>query len=189
MQGFVQVTTHYDQQLNQVDIGGLTPGLYQVRMSGPNPDSRVAVLDIGTNSARTLDINAASREMARITLRFDGMGDSDSGSESRQGRNGGVQVALIDTDTHRGSYYSNANDGGGGMARREQKDANAERTMEVPPGRYEVVLQGRPNIFLTGLTAKGAEAAGRYVTVGAGESTLTIHVASGRASAERNRDA
>jgi hypothetical protein len=54
--------------------------------------------------------------------------------------------------------------------------------MEVPPGRYEVVLQGRPNIFLTGLTAKGAETAGRYVTVGAGESTLTVHVASGRAS-------
>ena len=41
---------------------------------------------------------------------------------------------------------------------------------------------GRPNIFLTGLTAKGAETAGRYVTVGAGESTLTVHVASGRAS-------
>ena len=33
--------------------------------------------------------------------------------------------------------------------------ANADRTIEVPPGRYEVVLQGRPNIFLTGLTAKG----------------------------------
>jgi hypothetical protein len=54
--------------------------------------------------------------------------------------------------------------------------------MEVPPGQYEVVLQGRPNLFLTGLTAKGAQAAGRYVTVGAGDSTLTIHIASGRAS-------
>ena len=43
-------------------------------------------------------------------------------------------------------------------------------------------MNGRPNIFLTGLTAKGAETAGRYVTVGAGESTLTVHVASGRAS-------
>jgi hypothetical protein len=54
--------------------------------------------------------------------------------------------------------------------------------MELPPGRYEVVLQGQPNIFLTGLAAKGAETVGRYVTVGAGDSTLTIHVASGRAS-------
>ena len=181
IQNFVQVTTHYDQQLGQVDVGGLTPGLYQVRMSGPNPDSRVAVVEISANSARTLDINAASREMARITLRFDGLGDSDSSSDSRQGRNGGVQVDLIDTDTHRGSYFSNGNEGGGGMARREQKDGTAERTMELPPGRYEVVLRGRPNLFLVGLAAKGAEVAGRYVTVGAGESTLTIHVASGRA--------
>lgn len=54
--------------------------------------------------------------------------------------------------------------------------------IEAPPGRYEVVLQGRGNVFLTGLAAKGAETAGRYVTVGAGESTLTVHTASGRAS-------
>jgi hypothetical protein len=54
--------------------------------------------------------------------------------------------------------------------------------LEVPPGRYEVVLQGRPNFFVTGLTAKGAETAGRYVTVSAGDSTLTVHVASGRAT-------
>ncbi len=63
-----------------------------------------------------------------------------------------------------------------------QRDRNADRVIEVPPGRYEVVLQGRGNVFLTGLTAKGAETAGRYVTVGAGESTLTVHTASGRAS-------
>jgi Carboxypeptidase regulatory-like domain len=177
-QGFVQTTMHYDQQQGQVDVGGLTPGLYQVRMSGPNSDGRAAVVEISANSARTLDLNAASRDMARITLRFDGLGDSDS--NSRPERNGGVQVTLIDTDTHRGSFSSNDNEGG--LARRDQRETNAERTIEVPPGRYEVVLQGRPNIFLTGLTAKGAEAAGRYVTVGAGESTLTVHVASGRAT-------
>ena len=182
VQGFVQVSTHYDAQQNQVDIGGLTPGLYQVRMSGPNPDSRVAVVEINANSARTLDLNTASRDMARITLRFDGLGDSDSDSNTRPERNGGVQVTLIDTDTHRGIFSSNSNEGGGGpMQRRDQRDPNAERTIDVPPGRYEVVLQGRPNIFLKGLTAKGAEVAGRYVTVGAGESTLTMHVASGRA--------
>jgi hypothetical protein len=179
MTGSVQVTTHYDQQQGQVDIGGLTPGLYQVRMSGPNPDSRVAVVEINANSARMLDLNAASRDMAKITLHFDGLGESDS--NSRPERNGGVNVNLIDTDAGRGSYFSNGNEAGP-MARREQRDPNADRTMEVPPGRYEVVLQGRPNIFLTGLTAKGAEVAGRYVTVGAGESTLTIHVASGRAN-------
>src|SRR6202030_285485 len=107
----------------------------------------------------------------------------DSNANPRGNRNGGVQVVLVDTDTHRGSFVANGNEGGGpGLARRDQKDPNADRILEVPPGRYEVVLQGRPNVFLAGLSAKGADAAGRYVTVGAGESTLTVHAASGRAS-------
>ena len=113
-------------------------------------------------------------------MHLDGLAGMDADSDSRPGRNGGVQVTLIDTDTHRGSFSANANEGGPG--RREGKDPDADRVMEVPPGRYEVVLQGRQNVFLTGLAAKGAETAGRYVTVGAGDSTLTVHVASGRAS-------
>jgi protocatechuate 3,4-dioxygenase beta subunit len=186
--GNAQVTTRFDQQ-GQVDVGGLTPGVYQIRMAGPNQDgsnrdNRVAVVEVTANSARTIDLNTPSRDMARITLRFDGLnglGDSDSGS--RMDRGGGVQVNLIDRD-HPGSFSSNGNGGDGFNPGRldRQRDPAADRTMEVPPGRYEVVLQGRPNIFLAGLTAKGAEIAGRYVTVGAGESTLTVHVASGRAS-------
>jgi hypothetical protein len=176
---FVQISTRFDQ--GQVDVGGLTPGLYQVRLAGPNQEGHVAMVEVSANSARTLDLSTPSRDMARITLRFDGIADSDS--NSRAGRDGGVQVTLIDTDTHRGSFSSSGNEGGGpALARRDQRDPSADRILEVPPGRYEVVLQGRPNIFLTGLTAKGAEAAGRYVTVGAGDSTLTVQVASGRAS-------
>jgi hypothetical protein len=179
-QNFVQVTTRFDQQ-GQVDVGGLTPGVYQVRLAGPNQDGHSALVEVTANSARTVDLSVPSRDMARITLRFDGIGDSDSGPG--QGRNGGVQVTLIDMDTQRGSFSSNGSEGGGGgLGRRDQRDPSADRIIEVPPGRYEVVLNGRPNIFLTGLTAKGAETAGRYVTVGAGESTLTVHVASGRAN-------
>jgi hypothetical protein len=179
-QSFVQVTTRIDQT-GQIDVGGLTPGVYQIRLAGPNQEGHSALVEVTANSARTLDLTAPSRDMARISLRFDGVADSDT--SSRQGRNGGVQVTLIDTDTQRGSFSSNGTEGGGpGLARRDQRDPSADRIIEVPPGRYEVVLNGRPNIFLTGLTAKGAETAGRYLTVGAGESTLTVHVASGRAS-------
>jgi hypothetical protein len=118
--------------------------------------------------------------MARITWRFDGLGDSESNSRPERG---GAQISLIDTDTHRGSFSSALNEvGTGNLGRREARDPSADRVLEVPPGRYEVVVQGRPNVFLTGLTAKGAETAGRYVTVAAGESALTVHVASGRAS-------
>jgi hypothetical protein len=177
---FVQISTRFDQQ-GQIDVGGLTPGLYQVRLAGPNQEGHVALVEVSANSTRTLDLSTPSRDMARITLRLDGIADSDS--NSRGNRNGGVQVLLVDNDTHRGNFSSNGNEGGGPtLGRRDQRDPNADRILEVPPGRYEVALQGRPNVFLAGLTAKGAETAGRYVTVGAGESTLTVHVASGRAS-------
>jgi hypothetical protein len=177
---FVQISTRFDQQ-GQIDVGGLTPGVYQVRLAGPNQDSHVALVEVNANSTRTLDLSTASGDMARITLRLDGIADSDSNFTAN--RNGAVQVSLVDTDTHRGSFSSNGNEGGGPkLGRRDQRDPGADRILEVPPGRYEVVLQGRPNIFLAGLTAKGAEAAGRYVTVAAGDSTLTVHVASGRAS-------
>ena len=177
---FVQISTRFDQQ-GQIDVGGLTPGLYQVRLAGPNQEGHVAMVEVTANSARTVDLSTPSRDMARITLRFDGIADSDS--NSRAERNGAVQVTLIDIDTHRGNFSSNGNQAGGPtLGRRDQRDPSVDRILEVPPGRYEVVLQGRPNIFLTGLTAKGAETAGRYVTVSAGDSTLTVHVATGRAS-------
>jgi hypothetical protein len=181
--GFVQTSTRYDQQQNLIDVGGLTPGTYQVRLAGPNQEGHSAVVEVGANSSRTLDLNAPPRDMARIRLHFDGIADLEADSNSRQERNGGVQVMLVGTDARRGTFFSNNGEGNGpNLARREQRDPNAERVLEVPPGRYEVMLQGRPNFFLTGLAAKGAETAGRYVTVGAGDSTLTVHVASGRAT-------
>jgi Carboxypeptidase regulatory-like domain len=177
---FVQATTRMDAQ-GQLDVGGLTPGMYQIRLSGPNQEGHAAVVEVTANSARTLDLSTTPHDMARITLRLDGLGDADA--NSRPGRNGGVQVTLIDRDTHRGSFTFNGNEwGGGNLLRRDQRDAAVDRVLEIPPGRYEVVLQGQQNIFLTGLSAKGAETTGRYVAVGAGESTLTVHMASGRAN-------
>jgi len=172
--GFVQTTTRFEGQ-GQIDVGGLTPGVYQVRLAGYQ-EGHTALVEVGANSTRTLDMSAPPLDMARIALHFDGLADSGT----RQER--GMQVTLINRDGQGGSFSSNGNEGGIQNVARRERDSGTDHMMEVPPGQYEVVLQGRPNLFLTGLTAKGAQAAGRYVTVGAGDSTLTIHIASGRAS-------
>ena len=156
----------FDQQ-GQIDVGGLTPGLYQVRLAGPNQEGHVALVEVTANSARTLDLSAPSRDMARITLRFDGIADSDSNSRQRsQWRSAG------DFDRHRYTSWKlffNGNQGGGpNLGRRDQRDPNADRVLEVPPGRYEVVLQGRPNIFLTGLDRERSRDRGTICDRGCG---------------------
>jgi hypothetical protein len=181
--GFVQTSVHFDSD-GQVDVGGLTPGTYQVRLMGPNQDGRTALVEVTANSVRTVDMSSPSRDMARITVHVDGSAADQEEDESQgegRGRNFGVQVSLIDVDTRRGTFSTMTGQGPVNGGRPGQRGPNADRVIEAPPGRYEVVLQGRGNVFLTGLAAKGAETVGRYVTVGAGESMLTVHTASGRA--------
>jgi Carboxypeptidase regulatory-like domain len=179
IQSYVPVATHVDGQ-GQIDVSGLAPGLYRIQPGGANQGRRASLVEVTANSTRTLDLNAAPEDVARVTIHFEGL--SDLGSGAGAGRNGSMRVRLVDTDTHQGSFSSDS-DGtmGYGNERRGQRDSGADHLIEVPPGRYEVVLQGRPNVYLTGITMKEAKVEGRYVTLAAGDSVLTIHVASGRA--------
>ncbi|WP_433983198.1 hypothetical protein RBB78_16940 [Tunturiibacter empetritectus] len=172
----VSVATRRDPQ-GEFDVGGLTPGLYQVRT--PGQEGRSTMVDVTANSVRTLNLDAPGSDIARLTVHVDGFAGDTEESGDRRGR--GLRVSLIDTDTQRGTF-SSVGDEGGFAGRRRSKTPATDRIIEVPPGRYEVVLQGVPNIYLIGITAKGAEASGRYVTVPAGETTLTVHVANGRAN-------
>jgi hypothetical protein len=150
-----------------------------VRLATPGQERHATMVEVTGNSVRTLDLGAPSSTIARITIHIDG--SSDAAEEFGGRRGGGLSVNLVDTDTQRGTFSSMGGEGGF-AGRAESRNPTADRIIEVPPGRYEVVLQGRPTLYLTGLSAKGAQASGRYVTVSAGETTLTVHVASGRAN-------
>jgi hypothetical protein len=169
---FVPVSVHTDSQ-GEMDLGGLAPGLYQIRAAGSVQQGQPSLVNLTTGPAHTLDLNSPSNE-AKVAFHFDGLAEPDSRS---------VQVSLIDTTTGQGTFLPNEGGGNlGNMRRQERRDPDADRTVEIVPGRYEVVLQGKPNLYLTGMTAKGADVAGRYVTVPSGISTLTLHIASGRAT-------
>lgn len=170
--GFVPISTHIDPQ-GVIDVGGLAPGQYEIRMQGPGQAIKPAVVEVGAGHVQTLDMSAPST-VASVSIRMDGIPEEEASS---------VQVIFIDPETGR----SAARSGGGayvlsGALLHQRKESSVGDVVEVPPGRYEVVLNGRPNLYLTGITAQSAEAAGRTVRVPSGNSTLTLHIADGRAT-------
>lgn len=167
---FVPVSLHVSPQ-GTIDVGGLAPGQYEVRMQGPGQPIKPAIVDLTEGSTQTLNMSAAST-MASISIHLDGLAGADVNS---------VRVNFIDPKSGRNAARDNA--GGyflsGSLLQRRSQSA-PHRTIELPPGRYEVVLAGKPNLYLTGITAQSAQAAGRFVTVPGGSSTLTLHIADGR---------
>ncbi|MDW5265037.1 MULTISPECIES: carboxypeptidase regulatory-like domain-containing protein [Acidobacteriaceae] len=169
---FVPVSAHIGPQ-GTIDVGGLAPGQYEVRMQGPGQTIKPAIIDLTEGSTQTLDMSAASA-MASVSIHLDGLAGADVGS---------VRVNFIDPENGRNVARDNA--GGyflsGSLLQRRRQDASGQ-TIEIPPGRYEIVLAGRPNLYLTRITAQSAQANGRFVTVPSGSSTLTLHIADGRST-------
>jgi Carboxypeptidase regulatory-like domain len=173
---FMPVSVSVNSQ-GQVDIGGLAPGLYQIRMQGQGSDGRASLVEVSAGSTHTLELGAPS-DAANITLHFDGMDEVSADENS-------IQVQLVNTET--GEAVSSANtETGGGPAnlrqRRQTGPAGADRVIQAMPGSYEVLLRSWQDVYLRGITMPSAEVKGRYVKVHSGDSIMTLHLASGRAT-------
>jgi Carboxypeptidase regulatory-like domain len=173
---FMPVSVNVNSQ-GQVDIGGLSPGLYQIRMQGQGSDNRTSLVEVSAGSTRTLEIGAPS-DVANITIHFDGMDDAQADENS-------ITVELINTET--GESVSGANTGIGpgppNLRQRRQPGTPApDRTIQALPGTYEVLLRSRQDVYLAGITMPSADVKGRTVKVHAGDSIMRLHVASGRAT-------
>jgi hypothetical protein len=174
--GFMQGTLITSPNATEWDIGGLAPGSYQVRIpNASGPGQRLAQVTLGPGSS-VVNLDDASPTIA-VPVTVEGVADD----EVRQ-------VFFVDTST--GQTYTSA---GGGRNRRprgnrggddEEEDEPAVRTVSAPPGRYEVYLAGAQGLFLTGLSATGAQVAGRTIDIGGGTPSLTVHASTGMAEVD-----
>lgn len=170
--GFVPAAAHIDPE-GGIEVSGLVPGRYEIRMQGPGQEVKPVLVDVTGGPPQTLDMGAAAT-MASVSIHIDGIPETEANS---------VEVSLIDPATGRNA----ARNGGGayllsGSLLRRRGATTAGHIVEVPPGRYEVVLNGKPDLRLTGITAQSATAVGRFVTVPSGDSILNLQVAEGRAT-------
>jgi hypothetical protein len=169
------------------DFGGLTPGTYEVRMNGPNgrPTGEVRRIEVRAGSQTVLSLDSA-RPTVAVTIRIEGVPDSEVST-----------VELVDTETGQRltSMPERGRHGGPGgppdrLRRDDEDDAdpadleqelregagNPGRTLNVAPHTYEVYVNGMYGDYLTGMTAVGAKATGRTVTID-GAATLVLKVA------------
>jgi hypothetical protein len=155
----------------RMDLGGLAPGIYRVRMAGPNQERETRLIEVRAGDSRVIDTSSAAANVANITV--------EDGGQVGLGPAG---LELI--DTAKGTRFTSfAQDVffRAGSGRVSDGKRQPPVTMQVPPGRYEVRLRDR-EAYLLGISAKGAEVAGRFVTVHEGAATLRLRMATGRAS-------
>jgi hypothetical protein len=179
----IQAAVHRDGQGNW-DLSGLAPGSYEVHSEeAPNGPANASLLEVNAASPRVVDLSAASF-LATVNITVDAPGNA-----------AGVQVNLVDLTTGRTSAAVSAEGSIGRVRGRGSRPASEapvlhnpagtssqERSIQVPPGSYEVVLNGATNSYLAGISTTGAEASGRVVHLHAGPSKLDLHVAMGLAS-------
>jgi protocatechuate 3,4-dioxygenase beta subunit len=165
------------------DLLGLAPGSYEVHSAGA---SHGAVVEVSAASPHLLDLNNAS-PLATVTIVLDAAGDVS-----------GLQVNLVDMATGRSTIAQEDGTSPPPLRAARARGTSApddavvgsstsrtisrERSIQLQPGSYQVLLNGTNDRYLSGMTASGAETTGRIVHLHAGPARLELRVASGRAS-------
>ncbi len=155
----------------QAELGGLSPGLYRVRLPGTS-NGESLFLRVTTGSQRELDLSAALPAV-HITFRLEGLAED-------------AQRPLVTlTDLGSGTRFdfvppspgdAEPPSGGRGPHRRFSGRSDDGRTLEAPPGRYRVSLSRAGSAYLTGITASGADVHGNVLDLRQSAATVTLHV-------------
>ena len=166
---FLNTSIKFDPQ-GQVDIGGLSSGLYRVTVQRPDGPQSPAFIRVSGGALHNLDLSAAISP-ATLTLHLIADGDTER-----------VQTILTDPST--GVRFSSSAQGT--LQRRRNAVPNAarggDRKLDVPPGEYQVSLAGDPDLYLESISINHSPVRSRMITVASGATTLDLKLTRGRAS-------
>ncbi len=167
---FANTAVQIDPQ-GQIDVGGLSPGLYRVSLQGPDGQQTPAYVRVPSGAQHSLDLSAAI-PAADVSLHFDVEAEAER-----------VQVVLTDTEDG-GTFSSYAQ---GGLQRRRNGPMPAlssagDRRLVVPSGRYRVSLVTDGDMYLSGMSVKKTPVEARLIMLPSGSTTLNLKLTHGRAS-------
>jgi hypothetical protein len=161
------------------DFGGLTPGTYEVRLPGSDPrglDGEVQQIEIRPGGQTVVTL-----EQARATVKVAVATDGETNAQVLFGDVKTGAITTMEMGNPRGGFRRGGDEEPDGP-REEMRPKT--RTVNLAPGTYEVTVVGvGTGAYLTGITAAGAKAVGRTVTI-TGTGTLTLHLATKRAKVE-----
>jgi hypothetical protein len=153
------------------EFGGLSPGRYEVRIPQPGQEDLVRMVEVRAGSAPILSLGDDGN-LVKVTVSADA----------------NPRGEVVFTDAGTGMRYStNGGQGGrGGFRRRDSEGdgvagdaAAATRSVMLPPGQYEISLGNSGSDYLLGISATGATAEGRLVTISQA-ATVALHLGSRR---------
>jgi hypothetical protein len=191
-----------------MEVSGLVPGTYRVsegrpgdtnrvstvvvrgggsvtEVASPNAGTEVSIAVDGGTSVRASQILLVDTVSGTVLERGGGGPNGFGPPGDGVGRFGGGAARQAGGSQRPGQNGPGRSFGQSGSGPHGRDRGGETITLAVPPGRYEVKLAGGNNsAYMTGMTAVGAEARGRFVTVGEQPARLTVHLAAGLANVE-----
>ena len=157
------------------EFSGLTPGLYEVHLPGPDGQAEGETRQIEVRSgASGLVTLEGSVPLTRTLVQIDGIPESDL-----------LAVEFVDTETGRRIFAMPAPGRHGRRPTDEDEESDDEepgagRIALLPPHTYDVLVTARSEAYLSAVDATGAKVTGSRVTIAGGSPVLRLQIARGR---------
>ena len=158
------------------EFGGLTPGLYEVHLPGPEgrPDGETRQIEIRPGAAGVITLEG-STPLTKVTVQIDGVADNDISAVEFVDTETGRRIASMPVPNRRGRRRANEEEDEDG-----DEEPSAGRTALLAPRTYDVTVTSRSDAYLTALDATGAKVTGTRVAISGGSPVLHLHLARGR---------